>query len=101
MESMDDYYDDDTIRSIKKIEFCVWPNDVIPNRSVLKDTLGIEIADFYDNIEPKRGGLIDPRMGIMSYSYNCPICGLYNFRCLGHICHSNNSDNYHNCCEIL
>ena len=81
-------YDNDRIRPIKKIEFGILGNDEIKNMSALgKDNAGIEIPDLYDVLEPKRGGLIDPRMGTTDNSIDCATCGFNNTYCVGHFGH--------------
>ena len=79
---------DENIRPIKKIEFDVWGNNEILRYSALgKDSLGINIPDLYDNMEPKRGGLIDQRLGPSSNSSECATCGLDPESCEGHFGH--------------
>lgn len=79
---------DENIRPIDRIEFNVWPNDEIRRISALgKDSSGIEIADLYDNMEPKRGGLIDTRLGIVGNNLECATCGLDSTNCIGHFGH--------------
>ncbi len=79
---------DETIRPIDKIVFCVWGNDEIRNISCLgKDSLGIELPDLYDNMEPKYGGLIDTRLGVSLLNINCATCGFDSTNCTGHFGH--------------
>jgi DNA-directed RNA polymerase II subunit RPB1 len=86
-------YNNDNIRKIKEIEFNVWGNDeILDNTSVNKDTEGINIPDLYDNQIPKRGGLIDSRMGTTSNAIRCATCGLNNIYCVGHFGHINLSE---------
>lgn len=81
-------YDSDLIQKISSIEFNIWGNDEILRGSALgKDTVGVDIPDLYDNQEPKRGGLIDARMGTTSLSIDCATCGLNNIYCVGHFGH--------------
>ena len=82
------HFYDETIRPIDKIEFCVWGNDEIRNISSLgKDSLGIELPDLYDNMEPKYGGLIDTRLGVSLLNINCATCGYDSTHCVGHFGH--------------
>jgi len=76
-----------TILPIERIDFDVLGNDEIKRLSVLRDSNGIEFIDLYDNSEPKRGGLIDPRMGTTSNDINCATCGLGSTDCVGHSAH--------------
>jgi DNA-directed RNA polymerase beta' subunit len=79
---------DEEIRPIDYIEFSVWPNEEILRGSALgKDSLGVDIPDLYDNMEPKRGGLIDPRMGPIGNNNDCASCGLNPEFCVGHFGH--------------
>jgi DNA-directed RNA polymerase II subunit RPB1 len=81
--------DVDTIRPIWKIRFDILGNEEIKRISAMKDTNGIEIVDLFDNSEPKRGGLIDLRMGTTSNEHRCVTCGLSNNYCIGHSSHIN------------
>lgn len=79
---------DEKIRPIESIEFNIWDNDEIRRVSALgKDSTGIEIPDLYDNLEPKRGGLIDLRLGPTVSSLECATCGLDSTHCIGHFGH--------------
>ena len=79
---------DENIRPIESIEFNVWGNDEIKRFSALgKDSSGIEIPDLYDNMEPKRGGLIDTRLGVTSNTIVCATCGFDSTNCIGHFGH--------------
>lgn len=81
--------DVDSIQQIEKIEFTVLGNDEIKRISALgEDSNGIEIVDLYDSSEPRRGSLIDPRMGTISHDIICATCGL-NIDCPGHSAHIN------------
>lgn len=81
-------YDTDKIRPIERIEFSILGNEEIKNMSALgKDNAGIEIPDLYDNLEPKRGGLIDPRLGTTDSNIDCATCRLNSTYCVGHFGH--------------
>lgn len=81
-------YDNDLIQKIRSIEFNIWGNDEIARISAIgENTPGIDIPDLYDNQEPKRGGLIDPRMGTTADDIDCASCGLNNIYCVGHFGH--------------
>lgn len=82
------YSYNDRIKPIDKIEFSVFGNDEVKRSSALgKDTSGIDIPDLYDNMEPKRGGLIDTRLGVIDRSLDCGTCGLNSTYCVGHFGH--------------
>jgi DNA-directed RNA polymerase II subunit RPB1 len=74
--------------SIERIDFTLLGNKEIKNMSVLgKDTTGLVVPDLYDNTEPKKGGLIDQRMGVTSNELECSTCGLSTNYCVGHFGH--------------
>lgn len=82
------YAYDEEIRPIDKIEFSVLSNETVRQMSALgKDTVGIDIPDLYDNMEPKRGGLIDSRLGVTDSDIDCATCGLNSLYCVGHFGH--------------
>ena len=77
------------IVNINKIQFCVFGNDEVKRYSVVnKDPYGINIPETYDSHEPKRGGLLDSRMGTTDYQLNCATCGLNSYDCPGHFGHT-------------
>lgn len=81
-------YDNDRIRPIEKVEFGILGNEEIKRISAFgKDSVGVDIPDLYDNLEPKRGGLIDPRMGTTDSHLDCVKCGLNSTYCVGHFGH--------------
>ncbi len=74
--------------SIDRIDFTVLGNHEIKKMSVLgKDTPGLVVPDLYDNTEPKKGGLIDQRLGVTSNELECSTCGLSTNYCVGHFGH--------------
>jgi DNA-directed RNA polymerase II subunit RPB1 len=78
----------DNIAQIEKIEFCVFSNQEIKRYSVINDQLGINIAEAYDNGEPKQGGLIDKRLGVTDQHLICDTCGCMANDCPGHFGHT-------------
>jgi DNA-directed RNA polymerase II subunit RPB1 len=80
-------YDNERVRQIERIEFDIFGNDEIKKYSVLGDTPGIEFPELYDNYDPKKGGLIDPRLGTIGNDTNCASCGLNTTFCVGHFGH--------------
>ena len=87
MDSSTYVYDED-IRPIDSIEFNILGNLEILEISALgKDSIGIDIPDLYDNMEPKRGGLIDTRLGTTDNNTTCATCGLDSTDCVGHFGH--------------
>lgn len=84
----DIYVYDNAIREIDRIEFDIFGNDEIKRSSVLgKDSIGIDVPDLYDNLEPKKGGLIDARLGTTNNNIDCATCGLNTMYCVGHFGH--------------
>jgi DNA-directed RNA polymerase beta' subunit len=82
------YYYDDKIRPIESIEFSVLSNEEIKEMSTLdKNTVGIDIPDLYDNMEPKKGGLIDTRLGTTDPYVPCGTCKFGPNHCDGHFGH--------------
>ena len=73
---------DGNIRPIDSIEFNVWGNKEIKRQSVVS----VEITEPYDNMEPKRGGVIDTRLGVTS-NMICSTCGFDTNNCIGHFGH--------------
>lgn len=79
---------DDRVREIEKVEFGILDNNEVLSMSALgKDTYGIDIPDLYDNMEPKRGGLVDTRLGPTNNYIDCSTCGLNSTYCVGHFGH--------------
>ena len=82
------YYSED-INSIERIDFSILTNtDVKKYSAVSKDPFGINIAESYDNYEPKKGGLVDLRLGTCDIYLNCTTCGLNSIECPGHFGHT-------------
>ena len=82
------HYSED-INSIERIDFSLLTNnDVKKYSAVRKDPFGINIADSYDNYEPKKGGLVDLRLGTSDPYLNCTTCGLNSLECPGHFGHT-------------
>ena len=81
------YYSED-VKKINKIEFNIFTNKEIKNYSaVSSDPFGINLAESYENYEPKKGGLVDLRMGTCDIYLNCTTCGLNHNDCPGHFGH--------------
>ena len=91
--SVDNYtYNEDTT-SIDKIQFSIFENDLVKNYSaVKKDPFGINLPESYDNFEPKKGGLVDSRLGTSDIHQTCTTCGLDSINCPGHFGHTDLAD---------
>lgn len=82
------YLFDEDVKPIDHIDFSILGNDVVKKMSCFgKDSVGVDIPDLYDNMEPKRGGLIDTRMGTTDNYIDCATCGLNATYCPGHFGH--------------
>ena len=85
---MSGYKYDEDLHHISQIQFSVYTNeDVKDHSSVIKDPLGITLPESYENSEPKRGGLVDTRLGITDSNLDCAYCGLGAKDCPGHFGH--------------
>lgn len=81
-------YNSDEIKKISAIKFDVLGAQEIKYISALDSkTHGVMIPDLYDNTEPKKGGLIDLRLGTTDNNYLCATCGLNSTYCVGHFGH--------------
>jgi DNA-directed RNA polymerase II subunit RPB1 len=82
------YYSED-VKKIEKIEFTVFRNkDVKQYSAVSGDPFGIDLAESYENYEPKKGGLVDLRMGTCDIYLQCATCGQNSIDCPGHFGHT-------------
>lgn len=87
MSSESKYYSEE-IKKITKLEFNIFTNKEIKNYSaVSSDPFGINLSESYENYEPKKGGLVDLRMGTCDPYLNCTTCGLNYIDCPGHFGH--------------
>ena len=82
------YYTED-INKIQSVDFTILTNkDVKRYSAVSKDPFGINVPESYDNYEPKKGGLVDLRLGTCDPYLNCTTCGLNTNECPGHFGHT-------------
>lgn len=82
------YYSED-IKKIEKIEFSIYRNkDVKLYSAVSSDPFGIDLAESYENYEPKKGGLVDLRLGPCDILLPCTTCGQTSNDCPGHFGHT-------------
>lgn len=88
MTELEIYTYDENIKPIRQIEFTILGNDEIRKMSSFdKNGLGIEKPDLYENLEPSKGGLLDPRLGTSDMKTICHTCGFNNVYCPGHFAH--------------
>jgi len=86
------YYTED-VNTVINVDFSVLTNkDVKKYSAVSKDPFGINIPESYDNYEPKKGGLVDLRLGSCDPYLNCTTCGLNTNDCPGHFGHTELSE---------
>ena len=84
----DDTYEYGDVKNIHHIDFTLFSNNEVKEYSALdKNSIGINSADLYNNLEPKRGGLIDSRLGTTDNHIDCSTCGLNSTMCPGHFGH--------------
>ena len=84
---------DESVYHIDEIQFSVYSNDIVKEySSVSKDDYGINLPESYENSEPKRGGLVDTRLGITDLNLDCAYCGLKAKDCPGHFGHTELSE---------
>jgi len=88
MSNLSKFYDED-VKQINHITFNIQTNNNTKKESVTKDDpFGIIIPYSNDNYEPKKGGLVDTRMGTCDPYINCSTCGLDLNKCPGHFAHT-------------
>lgn len=82
------FYSED-VKKIEKIEFTIFRNnDVKKYSAVANDPFGINLAESYENYEPKKGGLVDLRLGTCDPYLPCTTCGQNQNDCPGHFGHT-------------
>jgi DNA-directed RNA polymerase II subunit RPB1 len=87
--SYDSFNNNEDIYPIDRIEFTVFGNKEIKQYSIVgKDTFGINLAETYDNNEPIKNGVVDPRLGTTDLNRDCETCGLNHAECPGHFGHT-------------
>lgn len=87
--SYDAYINTENIIPIHHIEFTVFGNAEIKNYSIAnKDPFGINLPESYDNNEPIKNGIVDPRLGTTDLHRDCETCGLGSSECPGHCAHT-------------
>jgi DNA-directed RNA polymerase II subunit RPB1 len=83
------YIYEEEIRPIHSIELNTLSNEELGRISVFDgpDKNGVELPELYDNLEPKKSGLIDTKMGTTDPNIYCATCGLNSTNCVGHFGH--------------
>ena len=86
---MNNEFYSEEIKTPISVEFSIFTNKDVKKYSAVKnDPLGISIAESYDNYEPKKGGLVDLRLGTCDPYLPCSTCGLNSNNCPGHFGHT-------------
>lgn len=70
----------DDIGLIKNVQYSIFPPDMIRNGAVCE----VKHQVLYESGEPKYGGIMDPRMGVLDYGKICPTCENKSDLCPGH-----------------
>jgi len=84
----DEYVYDDSYNQIKSIDFDILGNTEIKRMSALGNGPGTSTTELYEaNGEPKKDGLVDPRLGTCSIDVLCASCSLNTTYCVGHFGH--------------
>jgi len=84
---MENKYDVYT-KAIKRIDFDILSNNEILKMSVFGEhSDGVFVPELYQELEPKKDGLNDPRMGVVDNSSVCGTCRLSATYCPGHFGH--------------
>ena len=81
-------FTEENINYITQIQFNIFSNENIINNSSITEKDGIVIPETYDGGEPKRGGIVDTRLGITDGNLECAYCGLNANNCPGHFGHT-------------
>ena len=76
------------VKKIAEIQFGFLSTDEIEKISVISDDKrGITIPETRENLDPKKGGLSDLRLGTIDQNLSCQTCGLDAIQCPGHFGH--------------
>ena len=77
-----------SVKKISSIDFSIYTNKAVKQYSAVRDDpFGINLVESYENYEPKKGGLVDLRMGTCDIYLPCSTCGLNHNDCPGHFGH--------------
>lgn len=81
------FYSED-VKKIVSIDFSIYRDkDIKQYSAVSNDPFGINLPESYENYEPKKGGLVDLRLGTCDIYLNCLTCGENLNDCPGHFGH--------------
>ena len=87
--SINPIYYSENVKKITQIEFSIFTNKDVELHSVVStDEFGIDLAESYENYEPKKGGLVDLRLGTCDIYLPCTTCGENSYDCPGHFGHT-------------
>ena len=86
--SINSEYYSENIKNISHITFSIYTNDDVKKYSHISEESGIILTESYENYEPKKGGLVDLRLGTCDLYITCNTCGENSFNCPGHFGHT-------------
>jgi len=88
MNLNDIYKYQENTKEVTSIQFSILKDTTVKKGSVMNSGSSNSISvELYDNSEPKRGGLLDPRMGVSDRHSICQTCKLKATDCPGHFGH--------------
>ena len=86
-------YYSNNVKTIKSIDFTIYCNKNVKIYSAVSDDpVGIDLAESYENFDPKKGGLVDLRLGTCDIYLACTTCGENSLNCPGHFGHTQLSE---------
>lgn len=88
METTSYTFDTNQMSFINGVDFGVLPGEEILQMSVHRNYPdGIDIAELYQDMEPRKNGLLDPALGTTDSNATCSSCKLNSSECPGHFSH--------------
>ena len=80
------FYKED-VKNIESVTFSLFTNKLVKSNSCIPTKKGINIAESYENYEPKKNGLVDLALGTSDIYLICTTCGGGSMECPGHFGH--------------
>jgi DNA-directed RNA polymerase II subunit RPB1 len=89
------------LKVIDHIEFNILGNEEIQRMTVFdRNHIGIDSHESYENNEPKKGGPVDSRLGVVDLYRVCATCNLDATLCPGHFGHIHMTEPVFNTCYM-